>query len=189
MGERPDGLKRSLDSIKILDYPQDLIETIVIVDSPRLGLPTRLKEGVEKATGDWILFASDDTEFTPVTIKEALKAYEETGKRLISFNDAPLLPDNGNICTHFMIKKDLIPLIGGEIFCTKLQHCGVDNLLYLRAKKINEFLRCEKAIFNHYHFTMGKSPKDHTYEVAWGRVYEDREILKRLIKEEGLDEN
>ncbi len=189
MGSRPDGLKRCLDSIKNINYPQDLIETIVITDNPRLGLPTRLKEGVEQSTGDWIVFASDDTEFLPETIEEALNAHKETGKRLVSFNDGPVLPDNGNICTHFMIKRDLIPLVGGEIFCTKLGHAGIDNLLYLRAKKINEFLRAEKALFNHYHFSNGKAKMDDTYRAAWSSVHEDREKLKKIIKEEELDEN
>lgn len=186
MGNRPDGLKRSLDSVKILDYPPELIDVHVIIDNPRKGLPLRLKEGVEKSSGTWIVFASDDTEFTPDTIKEALNAHKETGKRLIAFNDGPVIPDKGNICTHFIVKRDLLPLIGGEIFCTKLNHCGVDNLLYLRAKKINEFMRCEKALFNHYHFSTGKAVIDDTYRAAWGKVHEDRAILAKIMEEEGL---
>lgn len=192
MGNRPDGLKRSLDSIKTLDYPQDLIETIVITDNPRLGLPTRLKEGVEQSTGDWIVFASDDTEFTPDTIRNVLEEMAEKGKRFASFNSGPILPDEGNICEHFIIRRDLVNrLPKGEIFDLRLNHLGTDNLLWARLKKMGEEYHSEKGILHHYHFSKpGGNKMDSTYMEAWrhDRVIKDREMLQKIKEEEGLNQ-
>jgi glycosyltransferase involved in cell wall biosynthesis len=180
---RPEGLQRCLDSIKTLNYPDWLIETIVIEDEPRLGVPARLKEGVEKATGSWIVYAANDMEFTPNCLIEAYFTNKKTGKRLVAFNAGPLLPDEGNKCEHFMIEKSLIPLLDkGEVFSTDFWHVGCDNWLSAQADKLNEFVRSEDAKIIHYHFSKGAN-FDTTYQIAWKEemVAKDREILKNKL--------
>jgi glycosyltransferase involved in cell wall biosynthesis len=177
---REEGLKRCLTSIESLDYPKDKIEAIVKQDSfeNRTGVPKLLKQGVEESTGEWIVFASNDVEFTPSSIKEALLVGE---KGFVAFNTGDLLPDSGNRNEHFMIRKDIIAKIG-EVFDTDFWHAGCDNLLAAKMDKLGIFARADKAIVKHYHFSKG-SQYDPTYEVGWSHVEEDRALLAKKLKE------
>jgi glycosyltransferase involved in cell wall biosynthesis len=131
---REEGLKRCVDSIKNLNYPQDKIEIIIKEDSleNRTGVPKLVKQGYEESTGDWIVFASNDTEFTPDSINEALW---EGADGYVAFNTGLILPDEGNINEHFMIRRDIVEKIG-EIFDTDFWHVGCDNLLWAKMKKL-----------------------------------------------------
>lgn len=180
---REDGLERTIKSIKNLNYPQDKIEIITLKDEPRIGVPKRVKEGVEKATGDWVVYAADDMEFHPDCIMAAFKQAMDNNRYFMAFNDGPILPDEGNICTHFMIHKKLIAKIG-EVFDTDFHHVGVDNLLWAKMKKLGHAMRCGRAIINHRHFSVtGKM--DEVHKIAWDeeKVQQDRELLKKKLKE------
>ena len=186
---RPEGLKRCVDSIKALDYPQNLIEIIVKEDSfeNRVGVPKLLKQGVAESKGEWIVSASNDTEFTPKSIIEALLSAPDG---FVSFNTGDLYPDESNQCEHFMIRKDIIAKIG-EIFDTDFFHCGCDNLLWAKMKKLGIAKRCEKAIVKHYHFAQTgranvdfkKLVSDPVYELAYSHIEEDRALLKKKLAE------
>lgn len=180
-GERPEGVKRCMDSIKNLNYPQELIETLVITGDETV--PEKVKEGVELSTGEYIVYAADDAEFTYNSLIIALLE----NKDLVSFNTGMLYPDYGNICEHFIIRKDFIEKIGGEIFDTRLYHIGVDNLLWKKANKYGTAQYCKDAIVYHYHFTRG-GQIDKTYEKGWDkdRVKHDRELLEELLIAEDL---
>lgn len=180
MGNRPEGLERCLNSIKLLNYPQDKIEVLVEKDSVenRIGVPQLVKNGVEKSTGEWIVFASDDTEFTPESIKEALKV---GAGGFVSFNTGKLSFDGGNRCEHFMIRKDIIAKIG-EVFDTEFWHLGCDNLLAAKMDKLGIFKRCEEAVVIHHHFTKGAT-MDSTYNIGWSHVESDRGLLKKKLAE------
>ena len=177
---REEGLKRCVDSIKKLDYPQDKIEVIIKQDSfeKRTGVPKLLQVGALKSKGQWIVFASDDVEFTPNSLREALNIGKDG---FVTFNTGPVLPDEGNICEHFMIRRDIFTKIG-EIFDTDFYHVGVDNLLWAKMKKLGIAKRSDKAIVNHYHFSKG-GKMDDTYSLGWSHVKEDRELLKRKLVE------
>ena len=133
-----------------------------------------------KCSGSFIVFASNDMEFEKNCLLEALR---ET-KALVAFNSGPVYPDEGNICEHFIIRRDFINEIGGEIFDTEFNHIGVDNLLWAKCFKLNEATRSERAIIHHYHFSKG-SPFDEVYSLVWGRedVEKDRELLKKKLQE------
>ena len=186
---RPEGLKRCIDSIKALDYPQDLIEIIVKEDSfeNRTGVPKLLKQGVAESKGEWIVLASNDLEFTPNSIRIALLSAPDG---FISFNTGDLYPDESNQCEHFMIRKDIIKKIG-DIFDTDFFHCGCDNLLWAKMKKLGIAKRCEKAIVTHYHFAQSgranvdfqKLVSDPIYELAYSHIEEDRTLLKKKLAE------
>ena len=179
-----DKLDRLLTSIKNLNYPQDQIEVIVLKDEPRIGVPKRVKEGFEKSTGDWIVYAADDMEFEPDCLIAALKQAMDNRRYFMAFNDGPVSPDEGNICTHFMIHRNLVPKIGGEIFDTEFYHVGVDNLLWAKLKKIGEAMRCGRAKFIHHHFARG-AEMDDVHKIAWNaeRVQHDRELLAKKLAE------
>ena len=174
---RPEGLERCLESIRRQNYPAEKIETLVLDDTPRIGVPKRVAEGLLKSTGDVIVFASNDIEFHPDAIILAVLKSKE--KALVAMDAG-----NPEECEHFLIRKDLIPRIGGEIFDTEFNHVGVDNLLMAKAKKLNEFGRCEGKV-NHFHFSNGKAEFDEVYAIGWKEemVKKDRELLKRKLAE------
>ena len=178
---RPEGLQRCITSIENLNYPKNKVEIIIKDDSfeNRIGVPRLLKQGIEEATGEWIVFASNDTGFTRDSIKEALKVGE---KGYVAFNTGIVYPDEGNINEHFMIRRDVIEKIG-EVFDTDFWHCGCDNLLWAKMKKLGIEKRCDTAIVNHYHFAQTGQPMDDVAVLAYSKVQEDRELLKIKLKE------
>lgn len=178
---RPEGLARCLESLKNQNYPQDLIQIWVKEDEPRLGVPKRVKQGVEETDGEMIVFASNDIEFHEDALMIATAEFDrDETLGLLAFNTGEVLPDEGNICEHFMIKRAILPLIHGEIFDIELYHVGVDNLLWAKCKKLGMAKRSTDAIVTHYHFSTGKSDFDSIYALGWDqeKVEHDRNLLK-----------
>ncbi len=168
-------------SIMKLNYPPNLIELWVKEDCERIGVPKMVKQGVEETEGEWIVFLANDTEIMPNTLRIALDAAERENAALVSFNEGELLPDFGNINTHFLIKRDVIPKIGGEIFDCRYFHLGVDNILYARLDHIGLAKHSRSAIINHNHFTKG-APFDEVYALAWNKEMMDHD--RALLSED-----
>lgn len=178
---REEGLKRCVDSIKALNYPQEKIDIHIIEDKPRLGVPKRVEQGVNETNGDFICFASNDIEFTQNSLIIAVLQAILHNKRLVSFNTGELLPDNGNINEHFIIKRSLVSEIGG-IFDTDFNHVGVDNLLWAKCAKMDEAIRAKDAVVKHFHFSKG-AEMDEVYKLGWEKVEQDRKLLEKKLKE------
>lgn len=176
---RPEGLAKCEESIKKQSYPQEQIETIIL--SGEGTVPEKVKKGLEQATGEYIVYAANDTELDVNCLLFALFDSEENNKALVSFNEGTVLPDEGNICAHFMIRRDFISQLDkGEIFDTDFHHVGVDNYLWAQAKKKEQAFHSERAKLTHNHFsTTGKM--DEVYQKGWSKVEQDRETLKRKL--------
>lgn len=172
---RKEGLKKCLDSIKNLKYNPRYIQ--IIMDDGSGTVPYKVSEMLKHAEGEWIVYASDDMEFYSDCLYNAMEDAKKTGKRLIAFNSGNLLPDEGNICEHFAIKRDLINEIGGQIFDTDFHHVGVDNLLWEKCKKLNENFYSKNSIIIHNHFSKGFE-MDEVYKKGWSNVEKDQELLK-----------
>lgn len=178
---REEGLQKCIKSIKDLNYPQDKIEIITKQDNftNPIRVPKLLKQGVEESTGEWVVFASNDIEFTKNSLMEAYLAGKDTG--FMVFNTGYIGPDEGNICEHFMIRKDIITEIG-EVFDTDFYHTGVDNLLWAKMKKKGIAKRCTDAIVYHNHFSQNPGRKgkemDEVYKLGYEHIEEDRQLLK-----------
>jgi glycosyltransferase involved in cell wall biosynthesis len=180
---RQEGLIKCLASIKALNYPTELIETIVIEDEPQLGVPKRVKEGVERSTGDFIVFAANDTELDPACLAHAALEFDKDNKLiLLAFNTNEILPDGGNKCEHFMFRKAALDLVDGEIFDTEFHHVGVDNLLWAKCERLGGAKRSNLAKMKHNHFTQG-AEMDKIYELGWSKKDEDRKLLKQKLEE------
>jgi len=178
---RPEGLQKCLESIKRLNYPQELIEVQCEEDEPRLGVPKRVKKLYEQSSGDVLVFASNDTEFTENCLIHAVIESKEHG--LVALNTGPVSVDEGNICEHFLIRRDIVEKIG-EIFDTDFFHVGVDNLLWAKCKKIGEAFRSNNAIMIHNHFSKTKSQTmDSVAKLGWSNADADRELLKKKLAE------
>ena len=199
---RPEGVKLMLESIKNLNYPKDKIEVVLVYDGEEtpiyetgdnfkvvgqvetIGVPKSLKFGVEQSTGDWIVYAANDMEFDPDCLMAALKQAMDNNKFFMAFHEGPVGPDEGNIATHFMIHRKLLPKIGDEIFDTEFYHVGVDNLLWAKMKKLGQAMHCSRAKITHHHFSH-TGVMDDINKIAWKeeRVAHDRELLEKKLKE------
>lgn len=184
---REEGLKKCIDSIKALNYPEDKIEIIVKQDSftNNIGVPKLLKEGVSEATGEWIVFASNDIEFEKNSLIKAYIGSEDNG--FMAFNTGYIGPDFGNVCEHFMIRRDVIEQIGGDIFDTDFHHVGCDNLLWEKLKKIGRAKRCTSAIVHHNHFSQNPERQgkemDEVYQLGYKFIDADRKTLEEKLKQ------
>ncbi len=176
---RPEGLKRCLQSVNNLIYPKELLEVLTI-DGDNKTVPEKVAEGLSHAIGDYIGYGANDVEFTPGSLMITVRENAD----LVAFNTGDMYKDFGNICEHFIIKKDFIAKIGGEIFDTELYHVGVDNLLWAKANKFGTAVRSKDAVVHHYHFSRG-GEFDAIYEKGWDhdRVEHDRALLKKKLAE------
>jgi hypothetical protein len=176
---REKGLRDLLDSIGKLNYPQDLISTHIIDGDD--SVPVKVKRGVEQSKGKYIVFAANDIVFDKDCIINAIDTSKEYNKALVSFNEGELLPDRGNICTHFLIRRDFLPqLEKGEIFSTDFNHVGCDNYLWAQAEKLGQAGYDYSAEITHNHFS-NTGNFDETYAKGWSKAEQDRITLKEKL--------
>lgn len=170
---REEGLKRCLDSIKNLNYPQDKIE--IIIEEGDETVPVKVKKGYEKSKSDLIVYGANDIEFTPNSL--IIAVLDSKKKGLVAF-DTGVRNNHGYICEHFLIRRDLVEKIG-EIFDTDFHHVGVDDLLWKKCEKLGEAM-ISKGFINHYHFSRIGSgiEKDEVIDKGYSKTDEDRELLK-----------
>jgi tetratricopeptide (TPR) repeat protein len=182
---RPEGLKRCLESISRLYYPKHLVRVVVDADEDAT-VPVKVNQ-MARDNRDWadaFAYVGNDVEFSdPYCLYCAAVASVNHG--LVTFNSGPLYPDNGNACEHFLITKGLVDKLG-EIFCERMYHVGVDNLLFFKASRLGQAKRCEEAKITHYHFSKGE-PMDWVYEKGWSQVDLDRKILAEEIEKAKID--
>lgn len=178
---RPEGLEKCLQSIKKLSYPEEKIE-ICVLDETEPTVPQKIADGVAKTKGEYIAYAANDMEFSPDSLKIAILSSLIREKALVAFHGGPLSGDLGNICEHFVIRRDFIPKIGGKVFDTDFTHVGCDNLLWAKASKQDQAYHEVAAQITHHHFSKG-AEFDWVYERAWKHADRDRELLKAKLKE------
>jgi glycosyltransferase involved in cell wall biosynthesis len=186
---RPEGLQRCLDSIKELNYPLELID--IIVEPGDETVPRKVKKMFEESRGEYIVYASNDCEFTPNSLILAVIDSLKTGKGLVSF-DTGVRNNEGYINEHFLLRRDLVPRIGGEVFDTEFFHVGVDDLLWHKCNRLNEAM-LSKGFVKHYHYSREGSgapgeliaPRDEIIDKGWSHFEEDRELLKKKLSEIG----
>lgn len=176
--DREDGLKRCIQSIHDQNYPQELIELLVMDGDGTV--PQKVHEGKERSIGEYLIYASNDLEFDRNAFLSAILESKKYDKALVSFNSGDLLPDLGNINEHFLIRKDFLSQIDNEIFDLRFNHVGCDNLLWHKATKLDQAFHSTHAQATHYHFSKG-AKMDDVYKKGWGKVEEDRELLKKEL--------
>lgn len=174
---RKEGLKKCIDSIKVLYYPQDRIEIKVIEGYETV--PHKVAKGLKQSNGEYIVFAANDMAFEKDCLMEAIITSRQKNKALVSFNEGMLLPDKGNINTHFIIRKDFINEIGGEIFDLRFHHVGCDNDLWRKAEEKGQAIWCKDAKITHNHFSKNGN-FDEVNKKGWSRLEQDRKLLKEL---------
>lgn len=173
---RESGLQRCVDSLLKQSYGADLLQIHILNGDATV--PEKVVEGVGSAKGDYVVFASNDIEFDENAVLYAWRDSVEQNKALVAFNGGDLLPDEGNICEHFMIRRNFISrLENSQIFSTDFHHTCVDNWLWAQAKKMNEVYRSERSRYVHHHFSKPGGKMDDVYRRGWSKVNEDRKML------------
>ncbi|MGH7249413.1 MAG: hypothetical protein ACREGC_00380, partial [Minisyncoccia bacterium] len=170
-------LQRCLNSIDGLYYPKHLIE--VMVEEGPESVPVKVERAFKRSKGQYLIYAANDVEFTPESLYNALTLRDKYD--LIAFNTGDVLPDEGNICEHFVISKTLANYLGG-IFDTDFNHVGVDNLLWARSQQLGKAVRAQDAVLHHYHFSKG-SEYDEIYQKGWALAEKDRLLLKQKLEQ------
>lgn len=182
---RPEGLQACLDSIDNLRYPQDLIEIMVVEGEGTV--PEKVKHGVGKTSGDYVVYAANDIVFEKDSLYTAVLESLENGKRLVAF-DTGVRNEHGYICEHFMIKRNLIPqLENGEIFSTDFKHYCCDDWLWAQCSRLGEtYQGTGKVKHNHWSRIGSGVEMDWVNKKALEHVIADRITLANKYNDIGL---
>jgi glycosyltransferase involved in cell wall biosynthesis len=176
--DRPEKLHRLLVAIKE-NAGYDNYEVIVKADEPipnNIGLPKMLVKCVEESTGELVMFLGNDTVPEKNFIQEAVW---EMARRFPDLDGMVGLNDGywkrGDVATHWMASKKLLPMLGGEFFHTGYHHVACDNELQGMCEKIGKYTWGEKAKLYHDHpVNTGWTNIDPIYERAYrGKNYEE----------------
>jgi glycosyltransferase involved in cell wall biosynthesis len=185
---RPEAVKALQQSIPQLAKWSHL-EIIVEQDSlhQRQGAPKTLKAGVAKCTGDFVLFLGDDCRPTEGFVRAALECAFKNfrdGVGLVGLNDTIW---RGEIATHWLASKALLPMLDGEFFHTGYHHVGCDNELTARCRAAGKYVWCEDARIEHDHpVKLGWDNLDESHRLAYSRVEDDRALLKARAEQLGF---
>jgi hypothetical protein len=180
---RPDKAQRCLDSIYrnsgVWRYQYNVITE---EDKDHIGAPLMVKNLVEKADSELVMFLGDDTIPQPAFLFNALKCmkYFREGWGLVGLNDG-FFAENGT-ATHWLAHKKLLEILDGEFFHTGYRHCFCDVELTERCREINRYIWCEEAKIIHDHpMLKNKTLAGTDYEKPYLRnnYYHDLRLFKR----------
>jgi glycosyltransferase involved in cell wall biosynthesis len=166
-------------------------EVIVERDSfeDRSGAPKTVKKGVDRSTGDFVCFLGNDCRPEKGFLRRALeKMYQSFpyADGLVGLNDG--IWTKGELATHWLASKRLLPHLDGEFFHTGYHHAGCDNELTGRCQLMGKYVWAEDARIAHDHpVKKGWHDVDKVHELAYSRVREDRELLKQRARQFGFD--
>lgn len=161
-----------------------LYEVLVMNDDwppNRKGVPRLLKEGVQKARGELLMYLGTDCDPQPEFLREAVYAmlrHFPDYLGLVGLNDG--IYSGGENATHWLAGRPLADLLGGELFHLGYNHVGCDDELTGRCRSMGRYVWCERARVNHHHCSIG-AEMDETYRLGWDpeKVQQDRELLRR----------
>jgi tetratricopeptide (TPR) repeat protein len=166
-------------------------EVIVERDSfeDRSGAPKTVKKGVDRSTGDFVCFLGNDCRPEKGFLRRALeKMYQSFpyADGLVGLNDG--IWTKGELATHWLASKRLLPHLDGEFFHTGYHHAGCDNELTGRCQLMGKYVWAEDARIAHDHpVKKGWHDVDKVHELAYSRVREDRELLKQRARQFGFE--
>jgi len=190
---RPEKLHRLLEAIKA-NAGYDNYEVIVKADEfppNNMGTPKNLSRCVEEAKGELVMFLGNDTIPEKNFLQEAVWAMARKFPEMdgmVGLNDGYW--KEGDVATHWMCSRALLPMLGGHFFHHGYNHCGCDNELQGRCELIGKYTWAEKAKLYHDHpVNVGWDNLDVIYEFAYsGKNHQaDVELLKKRAEEFGFN--
>jgi glycosyltransferase involved in cell wall biosynthesis len=161
---RPEKAKRCMEAIRsTLAHSTLNYEIVTEEDTKRIGVTKMVKRLVEKSKGTHIVFLGDDTVPQTHWLHRAYDAMNHIpgGVGMVSFNDNP---NTTRSAAHWMIHRDMLPLLGGEFFHTGYTHCFCDDELLIRCQQMNKYIYAYDAIIYHEHPAVHAGvPSDENY--------------------------
>jgi glycosyltransferase involved in cell wall biosynthesis len=156
-------------------------ERVTVLQSEnRQGVPVTVKQAVEKSQGSLVMFLGNDCIPKENFLKNAVqKMFDSWGllfDGLVGLNDGYW---RGEIATHWLASKALLPYLDGEFFHTGYNHVGCDNELTARCKKIGKYVWAEEAEVFHEHPIQDNSLQDEIYKLGLSKQDKDRKLLKK----------
>lgn len=131
-----------------------------------------------KATGDILLYLSDDFECFPDWGQAVIKEFEGvTEPRLIKVDDM-LQPFHVAVLTIPIMNKALYNRLG-YFWHPEYKSMAVDEDLYWTARKIGALKMCPHLKFEHKHVSVGKAADDETYRRSSANWNQGKEVLAR----------
>ena len=191
---RPEKLHRLLLKIKE-NAGYDNYEVLVGTDEfppNNKGVPTMLKELVEKSTGELVMYLGNDCipekDFLQLAVFRMIREFPELDG-LIGLNDGYW---NGEFATHFLASKKLLPYLDEEFFHTGYYHTGCDNELTERCRKIGKYIYAEEAkVFHDHPVQTGfrSQDLDEVYKIAYrfDRMEHDKNLLHERSEKLGFE--
>jgi glycosyltransferase involved in cell wall biosynthesis len=184
---RPEKLTRLVKMIKE-NAGYDNYEVIIKYDKfppDNKGVPKLLKEGVEESRGDLVMYLGNDCipekDFLQLAVFRMIKAFPDLDG-LVGLNDGYWKA--GEMATHWLASKKLLPYLNGEFFHTGYYHTGCDNELTERCRKIGKYVWAKEAKIIHDHpVRTGFKDKDMDDVYRWAYKFERMEHDKTLLNE------
>lgn len=193
---REDSLNKLLEAIKT-NANYDNYEVIVEKDlfENRQGVCKTFNTGVEKSTGELVMFLGNDClpqkNFLIHAVREMSKKFENLDgmialKTIFKSKDGYKQFTNEN-SSHFLISKKLLPYFDNKFFNPIYDHYFCDNELAEIAKSINKFSECEHSVIlhcnPHHSFNVNH---DEVSKISNSFFYKDQKTFSKRMKELGF---
>lgn len=185
---RPEKARRCVKAL--LDDPTTPpLQLCTAEDTDRIGCPRMVKRLMEEAEHDLICFLGDDTVPQIGMLAIAIYAMRDAfpdGWGMVGMDDKVRFIGRERAAAHWLAHRKLLPLVGGEWFCTQYHHCYCDNELVERARVLNRYVFCNAAQAYHDHPINDPKADDLDYRRIYSRpVYNHDLILYRKRRANG----
>lgn len=165
------------------------LQVLMEEDTERVGCPKMVARLMARAEHDLICFLGDDTIPDTGMLAIAIYAMQDAfpdGWGMVGLEDRVRFIGRERAATHWLAHRKLLPLVGGEWFCTQYRHCYCDNELMERARDIGRYVFCESATLYHDHPINDPKADDLDYRRIYSRpVYNHDLILYRKRRANG----
>jgi glycosyltransferase involved in cell wall biosynthesis len=165
------------------EYPR--IDVVVERDSfeDRRGCSKTLARAVERSIGELVLFMGNDCVPRPGFVRIAMDCMRKNFPAMdgmVGLNDG--VWPNGEVATHWLASKKLLPALDGEFFCTEYRHVACDDELTARVKKMGKYVWCREARIDQ------EGVLDDVHQLAWNveDVRHDRSLLEQRCDDLGF---
>ena len=147
------------------------VEIVAEEDHDRIGVPLMIARLTAKTTRPIVCFLADDTVPLEGFLVAGLKAMESLpdGWGVVGLN----WRDDTDRAGHWLIHKNMLPLLDGEFHHTGYKHCYGSDELTDRAKEMGRYVKADDSRIIH------DSPID------TGGSFEDDDVLQRAYGENG----
>jgi hypothetical protein len=189
---RPLKLARLLRLIEAnSEWPHEVIVKYDEFGNGRRGCPTVLAECVAESKGGFVCYLGNDLVPRPGFLRIAMEAMQKwfpDMDGLVGLADQYWLA--GEIATHWVASKKLLPMLGGQFFFEKYTHTCCDSELTERCRQANKYVWCEQAKVYHDHPIQNgfQSGVDEVYKLAYDPVLreQDAQLLLSRAKQFGF---